>query len=93
MVVAQHTSQLWPTIERALTAVGGVLAVAANVGIWVNHRTSKDIKVAINGRFTTVVDGLAEATEKLRVMTDERDRAVQSAQEAISKIPTQEHEQ
>jgi hypothetical protein len=74
--VIQHTSQLWPTVTRVLTAVA-----TAGIGLILrtvleNHRTNMRIEVAVNGKFAEKVAQLEVATQKLEQMTALRDQAI-----------------
>jgi hypothetical protein len=75
-VAVQHTDQLWPTVERALTA--GAFVGAAIAGYWGkrNHSVNTRIEIAVNGKFADKVKELADVTERLDQMTAKRDQAV-----------------
>jgi hypothetical protein len=67
VLVAQHTSQLWPTIGRALTTVGSIAAAVAAVYGTKNHRINQRLEVKVNGELHGHVTNLAATAKQLEI--------------------------
>lgn len=75
VLVAQHTSQFWPDVTRATTAIAALGATAATVIGALNRGKITQVHTVVNGQFTKQVENLATVTEQLKTVTQQRDTA------------------
>lgn len=71
----RHTSQLWPTIGRAGSALAAIGGGIGSILAWYNRRGQKELRVLVNGNLGAALSGIERAAVELAKATAERDIA------------------
>lgn len=66
-----HTSQLWPTVERLLTAIATILVGGTFRYARGNHQINQRVEIAVNGNLTARIEQVAQIAAELKTVTAE----------------------